>query len=323
MKLFEKIGKIALGSRLGLLTDKITDDVGRIYGLYRTEFLPKWFPVFFTLFEEGEQTITEIAEYTGCSQPSVTKVIKEMVTAGLCENLKSADKRINKVRLTEKGVKLSEKFKTLYLDIDAAIENMLNETRHNFWEALKEWEFLLEKKSFLKRVQEQKNLRENKDVQIVAYEEKYQQVFKSLNEEWISAYFEMEETDYKILDNPKEYILDEGGKIFVALYHGEPIGVCALIKTNDGNYDYEMVKMAVSPKAQGLHIGWLLAKAVVNAAIESGASKLYLESNTVLKPAISLYEKIGFKKIMGLPSPYKRVNIQMELNLASIPSDEK
>lgn len=323
MKLFEKTGKMALDSRLGLLTDKITDDVGRSYSLYRTEFLAKWFPVFFTLFEQGEQTITEIEEYTGYSQPSVTRVVKEMVLAGLCENLKSADKPINKVGLTEKGVKLSEKIKLLYLDIDAVVENMLHETKHNFWEALKEWEFLLEKKSFLKRMQEQKKLRESKDVQIVAYEEKYQQVFKSLNEEWISAYFEMEETDYKILDNPKEYILDKGGKIFVALYRGEPLGVCALIKTNDDNYDYEMVKMAVSPKAQGLHIGWLLAKAAINAAIESGASKLYLESNTVLKPAISLYEKIGFKKIMGHSSPYKRVNIQMELNLASIPREEK
>ena len=37
-------------------------------------------------------------------------------------------------------------------------------------------------------------------------------------------------TDYKILDNPKEYILDKGGKIFVALYHGEPIEFALLSK---------------------------------------------------------------------------------------------
>lgn len=63
-----------------------------------------------------------------------------------------------------------------------------------------------------------------------------------MNEEWISNYFVMEEADYKALDNPEEYILDKGGRIFVALYKGEPVGVCALIKMFDDEYDYEMAK---------------------------------------------------------------------------------
>ena len=58
MKLFEKTGKIALGSRLGLLTDKITDDVGRIYGLYRTEFLPKMvFRYFLRFLKKGSKPL--------------------------------------------------------------------------------------------------------------------------------------------------------------------------------------------------------------------------------------------------------------------------
>jgi ribosomal protein S18 acetylase RimI-like enzyme len=76
-----------------------------------------------------------------------------------------------------------------------------------------------------------------------------------------------------------------------------------------------MAKMAVSPSAQGRNIGWLLGQAVVNSAKELGASKIYLESNTALKPAINLYYKMGFQKIAGRPTAYKRVNIQMELNL--------
>jgi GNAT superfamily N-acetyltransferase/quercetin dioxygenase-like cupin family protein len=156
---------------------------------------------------------------------------------------------------------------------------------------------------------------ESKNVQIVAYESKYQPAFKSLNEEWISAYFEMEEADYKALDNPEEYILSKGGKIFVALCSNEPLGVCAMIKMDAPNYDFELAKMAVSPKAQGKGIGWLLGQAIINAAKELGASKLYLESNTILKPAINLYYKLGFQKIAGHPTPYKRCNIQMELKL--------
>ncbi len=173
----------------------------------------------------------------------------------------------------------------------------------------------MEQKSLLKRVQEQKKLRESKDIEIVEYEPKYQSAFRDLNEEWISNYFEMEETDYKSLDNPQEYILDKGGKILVALYKNEPLGVCALIKMNDKDYDFEMAKMAVSPKVQGKNIGWLLGQAIINSAKELGASKLYLESNTILKPAINLYYKLGFVKISGRPTPYQRANIQMELDL--------
>ncbi|MEM9723701.1 MAG: GNAT family N-acetyltransferase, partial [Bacteroidota bacterium] len=76
-------------------------------------------------------------------------------------------------------------------------------------------------------------------------------------------------------------------------------------------------KMAVSPSAQGKNIGWLLGQAVINSAKELGASKIYLESNTVLKPAINLYYKMGFQKISGRYTPYKRANIQMELVLNS------
>jgi len=314
MNLFEKTGKMALGSRLRLLTAKVTEDASKIYELYNVEFSPKWFPIFFILSEEGEKTITEIANDVGHSQPSITKIIKEMTIAGLVqENLKTSDKRRNMVALTEKGKILSEKFSIQYQDVGNAIESIMSEATHNLWEAIEEWEFLLEQKSLFKRVQEQKKLRESKNVEIADYESRYHSSFKSLNVEWISTYFEMEEADYKALDNPKEYILDKGGKILVALYDDEPVGVCALIKMNDT--DFEMAKMAVSPKAQGKNIGFLLGEAIVKTAKELGASKLYLESNTILKPAINLYYKLGFQKVAGLPTPYKRCNIQMELNL--------
>lgn len=298
------------------MTAKITDDASKIYELYNVDFSPKWFPVFFVLSEEGAKTITEIAELIGHSQPSVTKIIKEMSRAGLVkDNLKSNDKRKNVAGLTEKGKKLAEQTKVQNADVAEAVENLMMEASHNLWEAIAEWEFLLEQKSLFKRVQEQKKLREGREVIIVPYQPQYKEAFKALNEEWISTYFEMEEADYRALDNPEEYILDKGGQILIALYQGEPVGVCALIKMNGSDYDFEMAKMAVSPKAQGKSIGWLLGQAVISTARKSGASTIYLESNTMLKPAINLYYKMGFKKVAGLPTPYKRCNIQMVLDL--------
>lgn len=316
MEFFNKVGKVALGSRLRLMTASFTDDAAKIYELYGVEFNPKWFPVFYTIAEEREITITEIANEIGHSQPSVSKIIQEMIAAGILEEgLKTDDKRKNNVVLTEKGILISNKIKQQLLDIDVAVEGLIAEAKHNLWAAVEEWEFLLQQKSLFKRVSDQKKIRESKDVKIVAYKPEYQDAFKALNVEWISTYFEMEEADYKALDNPEDYILKKGGKILVALYENEPIGVCALIKTQIADYDFEMAKMAVSPKAQGKNIGYLLGKAVVDTAKELGAKKIYLESNTILKPAINLYYKLGFEKVFGLSTPYKRCNIQMELVL--------
>ena len=316
MEFFNKVGKVALGSRLRLMTTMITDDASKIYQLYGVDFVPKWFPVFFVLTEKREITITEIANEIGHSQPSVSKIVQEMIAAGLVdESEKMQDKRRNIVALTEKGLLISDVILTQCKDVEAAVEDLIKESNHNLWAALEEWEFLLEQKSLFKRVTDQKKIRESEAVKIVLYEEKYQKAFKSLNEQWISTYFQMEEADYKALDNPESYILDRGGKIFVALYNNEPVGVCALIKMEDPEYDFELAKMAVSPQIQGKSIGWLLGQAIVNAAKEMGASKLYLESNTVLKPAINLYHKLGFKKVVGRATPYERCNIQMELDL--------
>jgi GNAT superfamily N-acetyltransferase len=133
---------------------------------------------------------------------------------------------------------------------------------------------------------------------------------------WITTYFKMEESDYVALDNPDTYILDKGGYIVVALYKGEAVGVCALIKSAYPNYDFELAKMAVAPAVQGKNIGWLLGQAVIEKARAAGGSKLFLESNTMLTPAINLYYKLGFQKVVAAhTSPYERSNIQMELSL--------
>jgi len=158
----------------------------------------------------------------------------------------------------------------------------------------------------------------NKDqVEITTYNPKYQKSFKDLNIEWISTYFVVEPNDVKALDHAEEYIINKGGEIFSAILNDEVLGVCSLIKSNGKNYDYELAKMAVSPKAQGKGVGLLLAESAIKWAIEQGASKIYLESNTKLKPAIKLYEKLGFKEITGISSSYDRVDIQMMLTLNS------
>lgn len=155
----------------------------------------------------------------------------------------------------------------------------------------------------------------NTMIQIVDYHTQYAPYFRSINEAWISAYFAMEETDYKALDNPQTYILDKGGYIIFAIEDETPVGTCALIKMDVLEYDYELAKMGVIPSHHGKGIGKLIGESIIDKAKTLSAKKLYLESNRILTPAINLYKKLGFVEITGIQSPYTRCDIKMELTL--------
>jgi N-acetylglutamate synthase-like GNAT family acetyltransferase len=146
---------------------------------------------------------------------------------------------------------------------------------------------------------------------ILNYESKHQPAFRALNEAWISKYFTMEVQDYLALDNPDTKILKPGGAILMVAYNGEIVGTCALIKMSETRY--ELAKMAISPNVQGKNLGYQLGLAIIAKAKEMKATSLYLESNTLLSPAISLYRKLGFKEMPRTESPYARCNIQMEM----------
>jgi ribosomal protein S18 acetylase RimI-like enzyme len=51
------------------------------------------------------------------------------------------------------------------------------------------------------------------------------------------------------------------------------------------------------------------------AARAEGATLLYLETNSALKPAIALYESFGFVHLPPRPTPYARADVFMEKRL--------
>ena len=84
---------------------------------------------------------------------------------------------------------------------------------------------------------------------------------------------------------------------------------------DDPVYDYELAKLAVQPHAQGKGIGEILCHAAIDKAKDMKAKILFLESNTLLKPAIHTYKKLGFKELAENHPAYERGNIQMELKI--------
>lgn len=313
---YHQVGKMALASRLRMLSEKMLEEAAAVYEMYQVPLKPKWFPVYFLLKDGEKYSITKIAEIIGHTHPSVSNIVKEMVKAGWATEQKDqADKRRNVISLTEKGRAIAIPFKDQYEDVDSAVDQIINQSTNNIWKALDELEYLLAEKNLLDRIKTARKEREARYIEIVPFEAKYQKIFRDLNEAWISQYFKMEKEDYKVLDHPNEKIIEQGGYIFMALFKGEPLGTCALIKMDDPDYEFELAKMAVSPRAQGKGMGYLLGKKILEYAKQLNAKKIYLESNTILQPAIRLYQKLGFVKITHRPSPYERCNIQMEVVL--------
>ena len=151
------------------------------------------------------------------------------------------------------------------------------------------------------------------ELTIIDYEPAHQPAFRALNHEWISHYFALEEVDNQLLDDPEGYILAPGGHIIMASYGGELVGTCALINEHDGLY--ELGKMAVSPRAQGRGIGWALGLAILEKARQIGARRVELLSNLRLIPALTLYEKLGFRHVPVPPTLYQRADVKMVIDL--------
>jgi putative acetyltransferase len=79
---------------------------------------------------------------------------------------------------------------------------------------------------------------------------------------------------------------------------------------------FELAKMAVSPTMQGQGIGKMLCMTALNYARQLGVKTVWLESNRVLTPALTLYEQVGFREVPRVETPYARADIRMEITIA-------
>jgi ribosomal protein S18 acetylase RimI-like enzyme len=147
--------------------------------------------------------------------------------------------------------------------------------------------------------------------EVVPYREEYRAEFERLNRAWIEQYFVLEEADREVFRDPAGAIIRPGGQIFFVVEGSEVLGTCALVPHEPGVY--EIAKMAVSPEARGRGYGDLLMEATTEFARRAGAKRIVIVSNTVLAPAIRLYEKHGFVRVpLDEHERFARANIRLE-----------
>ncbi|MGA2621739.1 MAG: GNAT family N-acetyltransferase [Thermoguttaceae bacterium] len=154
------------------------------------------------------------------------------------------------------------------------------------------------------------------DIRVREFQSPDKDVFRRLNEQWLTKYFSIEEKDRRVLGDPHRYIIAPGGVIFILELDGEPVGCCALIPKD--HQTLEVAKMAVTECHRGKGLGKMLLQACIEKAKWLGKKRLVLETNSVLGTAVALYRKVGFVELprdAAPPSAYARTEMFMELRL--------
>jgi putative acetyltransferase len=150
-------------------------------------------------------------------------------------------------------------------------------------------------------------------MEIINFEDRYENDFRQLNLEWLHKYNLAEAHDMEILNDPQATIIRPGGFIFLAREQDNIVGCAGLMKVNDD--EYELVKMTVAQSFRGKGISRLLLTHCLEKVKQLAAKKITLLSNHQLETALYLYKQFGFKDIPVTHSPFELADVKMELVL--------
>jgi putative acetyltransferase len=155
-------------------------------------------------------------------------------------------------------------------------------------------------------------------IRIVPFAVEHRAAWERLNRAWLVDHALLEPADEPHLTDPVGTIADEGGTIFVALLGGEVVGTAAVLPHGSG--EMVLLKLTVDNRQRGHGIGRRLLEACVNEARARSSVRLVLLSNSGLRPALRLYESMGFRH-RPLPDvvPYESTDVCMELMLDGPP----
>lgn len=145
---------------------------------------------------------------------------------------------------------------------------------------------------------------------IVEYEPKYKNSFVQFNTDWITDNFgNLEKEDIETFEKIEEE-LKAGAMIYFAIEDGVVLATCMAKPMND--VTWEICKLASNKHRQHKGCGSAVFAAAMQWAIEHGAKRLFILSNSKLKPALHIYEKYGFKEIKLKDYGYARGDIAFE-----------
>ncbi|MDE7322243.1 MAG: GNAT family N-acetyltransferase [Lachnospiraceae bacterium] len=147
-------------------------------------------------------------------------------------------------------------------------------------------------------------------MELISYDPKYRQNFIELNTAWIKNNFgSLEEADRKTFQGIDSEIA-RGAMIFFAVEGDIVLAACMTKPLGEGTW--EICKLATDERYRRQGAGSQLFKKCMDYAIANGALRLFILSNSSLKPALHIYQKYGFTEIKLDDYGYSRGDIAFE-----------
>lgn len=147
-------------------------------------------------------------------------------------------------------------------------------------------------------------------MELVQFEEKFRQAFIDFNTDWIVTNFgRLEPHDLETFEKIDEE-LRSGAMIFFAVENDIPLACCMSMPMEGDTW--EICKLGSNKNMPHKGAGSLVFKAAMGWAQKHGAKRLFILSNSRLKPALHIYEKHGFKEIKLDDYGYERGDIAFE-----------
>src|SRR5579859_1674590 len=307
------LAQLALGSRLKSLSDHFYTAVDEVYRTCGAGVESRWFPVLRFLWENGETTVSDVAQAIGQTHSAVSQLADKLVDAGLvCRNKDIQDGRRSLLALTDKGRANLSALGPIWVAVRRGIVKSLGEEGlQTLLSALAATEAGLEERPVVDAMLAEHAALTSATLEVVPYAPALKEHFYRLNAQWLERHFRIEDIDRAMLGDPERYVLAPGGAIFFACLAGEVIGTCALLQESPGVY--ELSKMGVDETFHGMGAGRRLLIAAIDEFHRRGGRELFLESNSRLKTALRMYEQAGFvmQPAVRPGSHYERADVYM------------
>lgn len=132
-------------------------------------------------------------------------------------------------------------------------------------------------------------------MEIIEYNSRYREDFIQFNTDWIIDNFgSLEPGDLETFEKIDEE-LAAGAMIYFAVEGETPLATCMVRPM--GGTTWEICKLGSNKHKNHKGCGSAVFGAAVQWAIDHGAKRLFIVTNSKLKPAIHIYKKFGFKEI--------------------------